>query len=253
MLDTLFKSDLKSSSAEKRLKAVSELDGAGLENQEILNQLATGDEDVSVRLAAIQKLSSAAVLYEMSKNSADDSIRAAAEKRFNEVLSAKNLLDEAQYRELLDRYPELTLRVAAHAGISSVRTQIIQNLSTPRLLEVLGITGFTDTRQLIAEKLTDIDDIGSAIKIVHGKDKTAEGILKAKIEAFRKLEQQQARNLKTVEELIGKAEYLAREKWQTGFKYEITVNRQQWDTLDFEIEPALLERYQAARAILDAR
>jgi DNA repair protein SbcC/Rad50 len=253
MLDNLFKSDWKSSSVEKRLKAVSELDGAVLENQEILTQLATQDEDVSVRLAAIQKLTSAAALYEMSKNSADDSIRAAAEKRFNEALSAKNLLDEAQYRELLDRYPELMLRVAAHAGLASVRTQIIENLSTPRLLEVLGITGFTDTRQRIAEKLTDIGEIESAIKIVHGKDKTAEGILKTKLEAFRKQEQQQARNSKTVEELIAKAEFLAGQQWQPGFKYEITVNRQQWDTLDFEIEPALLERYQAARAILDAR
>lgn len=253
MLENLFKPDLKSSSAEKRLKAVSELDADGLENQEILTQLATEDADVSVRLAAIQKLTSAAALYEMSKNSSDESVRAAAEKRFNEVLSAKNLLNEEQYRELLNRYPELTLRVAAHAGLSSARSGIIQNLSTPQLLEILGTTGYTNTRQQIAERLTAMGDLESAIKILRGKDKTAEGILKAKIDEFRKQEQQQARNLKTAEELVERAEQLAGQQWQSGFKYEIIVNRQQWDKLDFEIGAHLLERYRAARAILDAR
>jgi exonuclease SbcC len=253
MLNNLFKPDLKSNSVEKRLKAVSELDGAVLENQEMLIQLAAEDEDVSVRLAAIQKLTSAAVLYEMSKNSADDSIRPAAEKRFNELLSAKNLLNEEQYRDLLNRYPELMLRVAAQAGISSVRSGIIQNLSTSQLFEILGTTGYTDTRQLIAEKLTDIAELESALKLLRGKDKTAAGILKAKIDAFRNEEQRLARNLKTVEELIGRAEFLASQPWQSGFKYEIIVNRQQWDKLDFEIDPGLAERYLAARKIIDAR
>lgn len=253
MLENLFKPDLKSSSIEKRLKAVSELDGAAMENQEILTQLATEDEDISVRLAAIQKLNSAAVLYEMSKNASGESIRQAAEKRFNEVLTSKYILDEEQYQDLLDRYPELILRIAAHAGLSSVRDRIIETLAAPQLLEILGTTGYTNTRQLIAEKLTDIDDLGSAIKVLHGKDKTAESILKAKIDEFRKQEQQQARNLKTVEELIERAEQLASQPWQPGFKYEIIVNRQQWDKLDFEIGAHLLERYRAARAILDAR
>jgi hypothetical protein len=63
MLDDLFKPDWKSNSVEKRLKAVSELDGAGSENQQILTQLAAEDEEFSVRLAAIQKLTSAALLY----------------------------------------------------------------------------------------------------------------------------------------------------------------------------------------------
>jgi hypothetical protein len=253
MLDDLFKPDWKSNSVEKRLKAVSELDGAGSENQQILTQLAAEDEEFSVRFAAIQKLTSAALLYEMSKNSSDDSIRAAAEKRFNEVLSAKDILDESQYQDLLSRYPELLLRIAAQAAISSVRTGIIQNLSTTRLLEILGVTGYTDTRQLIAEKLTDIGELGSAIKILRGKDKNAEGIINAKIDEFRKQEQQHAGNLETVEKLIGQAEYLASREWQAGFKYEITVNRRQWDKLDFDIDTESARRYHAAREIMDAR
>jgi hypothetical protein len=176
-----------------------------------------------------------------------------AEKRFNEVLSAKGILDESQYQDLLNRYPELLLRIAAHAAIPSVRTGIIQNLSTAQLLEILGATGYTDTRQLIAEKLTDSGELESAAKMLRGKDKNAEGILKAKIDEFRKQAQQHARNLETVEELIGQAEYLASEEWQPGFKYKIVVNRREWDKLDFEIDPGLLKRYQAAREIMDAR
>jgi hypothetical protein len=68
MLVNLFKPAWKSSSVEKRLKAISAMDNASSEKQKILNQLAADDEDVSICIAAIQKLTSAALLHEMSIN-----------------------------------------------------------------------------------------------------------------------------------------------------------------------------------------
>lgn len=253
MLDAPFKPAWKSGSVEKRLKAVAELDGARSEDQEILTQLAESDEDISIRIAAIHKLSSAITLYEMSKNASNDSICTEAEKRFNEILQEKHFLSVDQYRDLLNRYPELILRIAAHAAISSVRAEVIQSLSATQLLDVLDLTTYTNSRKLIAEKLTDIEDIKSAVKIIRGKDKSAEGVLNTKIDEFKKQELQHAENLETVEKLIEEAEYLAVHDWQPGFKYQILVNQRQWDNLDFEINPDSIRRYQAARKIIDSR
>ncbi len=250
MLADLFKPAWKSSSVEKRMKAVSAMDDASSENQKVLAQLAADDEDISICIAAIQKLTSATVLHEISIKHASDPVRVEAEKRLNELMAS---LDKDQCHDLLSRYPELAVRIAAHADISSVRTEAIQNLNSNQLLQVLGQTVYSDARQLIAEKLTDIEALESARKILRGKDKNAERILKTKIDEFRKQQQQLAENLAAVEKLCEEVEYLVSHDWRSEFKAKLLVNRQHWDSLDFEIDPDSSARYQTARKIIDSR
>lgn len=253
MLADLFKPAWKSSSIEKRLKAISEMDSASSEKQKILTQLAADDEDVSICIAAIQKLTSAAELHEISIKHSNHSVCVEAEKRVNELMSTRCSLNKGQYRDLLNRYPELKLRIAAHADISSVRSEAIQSLSTNQLLEVLGLTILTDSRQLVAEKLTNIEALESARKILRGKDKNAERILKEKIDEFRRQERQHIKNLTTVEKLSEEIEYLASRDWRPEFKAKLLVHREHWDNLDFEIDPGSNRRYQTARKIVDSR
>ncbi|MBT4075504.1 MAG: hypothetical protein HOE78_02880, partial [Gammaproteobacteria bacterium] len=86
MLSSLFKPAWQSGSVEKRLRAISSMDGSSVEKQEILAQLATEDVEASVQIAAINKLTSAVRLHELTLNSANDSVRLKAENRLNEVL-----------------------------------------------------------------------------------------------------------------------------------------------------------------------
>lgn len=257
MLNDFFKPAWKSSSVEKRLKAISAMNSASLEKQKILAQLAADDADISICIAAIQKLTSVATLHEMSIKHENDSVRGEAEKRLNELLSAGCSLNEDQYRDLLNQYPELTVRVAAHAELSSVRTETIQRLAENQLVEVLSLTGYTDSRQLIAERLTNtevnIEALESARKILRGKDKNAERTLKTKIDEFRRQERQHAENLATVEKLTKEVEYLVSRDWRVEFKAKLLAHRKCWDKLDFEIDPDSNQRYQTARQIIDSR
>jgi hypothetical protein len=251
MLPDLLKPTGKSSSAEKRRKAIAEMNSVSEEQQEILFQLARDDEDSSVRIAAIRQLTSAAALHELSIKFSDSAVRTEAEKRVNELLGANHALDEAQYLDLLKQYPELQLRIAAHADSTSVRSEAIQILSSRQLLEVLGATDYTDSRQLIAEKLSNIEDLESARKIMRGKDKNAERIIKTKIDAFRSLERQQAENFARLDKLIEEVEYLASHDWLPEFKELCRAHRQQWDSLEFDIDDDTRQRYQVAREIVD--
>lgn len=253
MLEDLFKPAWKSSSVEKRLKAISAMNSASLEKQKILAQLAADDADISICIAAIQKLTSVATLHEMSIKHDNDSVRVAAEKRLNELMSAGCSLNEDQYRDLINQYPELTVRVAAYAELPSVRTEAIQRLAENQLVEVLALTSYTDSRQRIAESLTNIEALESARKILRGKDKNAERILKTKIDEFRRQERQHAENVATAEKLIKEVEYLASRDWRAEFKAKLLVHRKHWDSLDFDIDPVMNQRYQTARQIIDAR
>jgi exonuclease SbcC len=251
LINDLFKPAWKSRSVEKRRRAIIEMDNAGEGHQEILFQFATDDEDASVKIAAIRQLTSATALHELSLKLPDDAVRTEAENRVNELLGMTHVLDEKQIRDLLKRFPELQLRVAAHADLSSIRTETIQTLSRGQLLEILGVTVYTDSRQLISEKLSDIEDLESARKIMRGKDKNAERIIKAKIDAFRSHERQQTENLARVAKLIEEVEYLSIHDWLPEFKERCLAHRQQWDNLKFDIDDDSRQRYQMAREIVD--
>jgi len=261
MLTDLFKPAWKSRSVDKRLKAIAAMDSASPEKQKILTQLATDDADVSICFAAIQKLTSAAILHEMSVKHNKNSVRAEAEKRLNALMATGSSLNEEQYHELLNCYPALTVRIAIHAGLASVRTEAIQILPPSQLLEVLGLSVYTDSRQLIAERLTiieaniemNIETLESARKLVRGKDKNAERILKTKIDECRKQQRQHAQNLAALEKLCEEIEYLASRDWRAEFKDKLLVHQKHWDELDFEIDPDTNRRYQTARKIVDSR
>jgi hypothetical protein len=251
LITDLLKPAWKSRDVEKRRRAIIEMDSADAGHQEILLQLATDDEDGSVKIEAIRRLTSAAALHELSLKLPDDAVRTEAENRVNELLGMANMLDEKQFSDLLKRFPELQLRVAAHACLSSVRTETIQTLSHGQLLEVLGVTVYTNSRQLISETLADIEDLESARKIMRGKDKNAERIIKAKIDDFRNHERQQAENLALVAKLIEEIEYLSNHDWLPEFKARCRAHRQQWDSLEFDIDDDSRQRYQMAREIVD--
>ena len=252
MLSSFFKPAWQNSSVEKRLKSIADLHGDSIEHQQILLQLASEDDDGSIRIAAMQRLTDAGVLHELSKKNPDSTISVEAENRLNELMATSEAVDEAQYRNLLACYPELHLRIATHADYSSIRTLAIQNLPSGQLLEVLGVTRHTDCRQLIAEKLSDITDLESARKIMRGKDKNAERIIKAKIDAIRSHERELAENTSQVEKLIEEVEYLATHDWLPEFQMRCRAHRQQWDNLAFEVEDNDRQRYQLARELVDS-
>ena len=145
------------------------------------------------------------------------------------------------------------MRIAAHAEPATVRKEAMQGLSTDQLLELLSATIYTDSRQQIAETLVDIESLESARKIMRGKDKNAERIIKTKIDEFRRQEREQAENLATVIKLTEEVEYLSSHDWLPEFKGRCLAHRSRWDSLDFEIDADLQQRYQVAREILDKR
>ena len=70
------------------------MDNSDAGHQEILFQLATDDEDVSVKIAAIRQLTSATALHELSLKFPDDAVRTEAENRVNELLGMAHMFDE---------------------------------------------------------------------------------------------------------------------------------------------------------------
>lgn len=253
MLVDIFKPGWKSSSVEKRRKAIAGLDSDNIDQQKTLLQLAADDADNSVRMAAMQQLTSIAALHELSIKLNGNDVARDVEKRVNELLAIHHAMDEEQYSNLLKRYPELQIRIAAHADSSTIRTTAIKTLSDTQLLDVLEATVYTDSRQLIADKLSSIEQLESARKILRGKDKSAERIIKTRIESIRAHQKQLAENSACVEKLTEEVEYLATHDWLPEFRVRCMAHRDQWDSLTFDIDDDARKRYQKAREVVDSR
>ncbi len=257
MLTSLFKPAWQSRSTEKRLKAVTTMDHTRPEKQQILAQLATDDENISIRLAAIQKITSVSVLSAILQNHSSKPTHIEAEKRLEELITTNLSLDENQYHDLLHHCPQLAGHIATHVKLASVRISAIKILPPDKLLAILEQSIYTDTRQCIADQLayseTDIKILESARKILHGKDKKAERILRHKIDDCKKWTRQQAENLTCTQKLTEEIEFMASRDWRPEFKAKLIFNRQQWGKLDFDIDQQLLQRYRTARSMVDAR
>lgn len=252
MLTSLFKPAWKSSSVEKRLNAIAAMNGENSDNQDVLIQLAQ-DSESSVSIAAINKLTSVATLLELLKNQSNNVVLDEINLRIEQLLSSTASLNEAQYRELLTSHPELSGRIAALASFESVRIEAIEKLSPDQLLQVLGAAMYTDVRQQVAQKLSALDELETARKIIHGKDKKTERTLKIKIDELRKIERIHTENLATVEKLVDEAEYLSSHDWLPEFQAKYLAHCTQWDQLEFDIEAAAKQRYQSSRNTMDSR
>ena len=252
MLDQLFKPAWQSASVEKRLKAVVEMDAAIAENKIILFELAKADGDTSVRLAAIDRLQDVIQLSELLQMAAEESIKNAAGHRIDALISSEDGLLRVDIADLLQHFLDVRPRIATHAALTKIRMMALELLTDSQKIQVLGDTHFTDSRQFIAEQMDDIGDLESARKVLRGKDKKAERIVKSKIDAYRNHQRRQADNKALIEKLIEEVEYLAAHEWLPEFKARCAIHRQHWAGIDFEVDTGDLSRYQIARDKVEA-
>lgn len=81
-----FKPKWQNSNPARRLEAVVEL---GVDNQDILDRIASSDSDASVRTAAVKKLNIIPSLFKISKDDADEDVKRAAKSRYLEEVVKK--------------------------------------------------------------------------------------------------------------------------------------------------------------------
>ena len=96
MLSNPFKPAWQNPSVEKRLRAIADLHSDSIEHQQVLLQLASDDDDDSIRIAAMQRLTDAGALHELSKKNPDSPVSAEAVNRLNELMATSQVLDKAQ-------------------------------------------------------------------------------------------------------------------------------------------------------------
>ena len=247
MLGSLFKPTWQSKSSDKRKQFITELDQIDDESLHILKKLVLEDEDAEVRKLALHKIDQADVIFGLIKESTHGDTRDEAVLVFTKLTGAKSKLSEDEFRQLIKSHPETTLSITKTCPHSSLRMELLESMSLEEQIDLMAEIEYSETRKIIADKITDIELLEKARNILKGKDKNAEKIIKNKLHEIHAKQKKEEENLEKSETLCDKMEYLAtRVEWRSEFTDRYLQCQREWKALDFTPHEYLSERYNLA-------
>jgi len=224
--------------ASVRLQAVINMDDTDPERGRILKQLASEDTDLSVRLAAIERLLDLEVLLRLSKVKSDESaaITEAVELRLVQLLQ-RDAIEFAQLSNQLSTHARLAELVACHSVQGELREQALQCMHTETdFLTIVQRTRFHDTRLEAAVKLSHHDMLKAALSACRSRDKVVAKHLQLQLEEHAAAEAALIAAQHESTSCLSAMRQLAGSVWspQHAGKYQSLINR--WQVLDTDMK-----------------
>ena len=213
-----FKPKWQHSNPAKRLEAVNEMDES---NQDTLERVASTDSDVTVRTAAVKKLTAISALQSISKNDSDENIRKLAGNRYLEetVKKLKNLTDASSedltlLNDLKDtHYAEDLLK--SPNTCDAIRAELVKCCKKASVLANVAMRDASEAIATAAAQKVESDTLMADI-VKSSKHVSVRKLVSDKIRAKKEVEdggkKAAALEASKREALLGQAHHLAAEK-----------------------------------------
>ncbi|MBT8142611.1 MAG: DUF349 domain-containing protein [Gammaproteobacteria bacterium] len=254
MLDAFFKPGWQSKSVEKRIESIAELDSSQSDGPAILETLVKQDPDASVRDAALARIEDPGVIFKLSQDHFDTNIRFKAEERFAQLIGHDTKLSENQCRDIVKEHAQTNTSFIKSCPHTALRVELLQELSTEEQVNLLPSIDFSETRAYIAENIQTVKLLEKARKVLKGKDKNAEKIIKAKIDAQRAELKHAEESQETAETLCDTIEYLAgHPEWRDDFSARFNICKRRWDAIDSKPSDYLVQRFDSAFKVVSKK
>jgi len=231
-----------------RLNSLGSLDSSTPENQIIIERMATGDDDESVRLAAIDRLATVTALQRVLKaQPANTSVAGAVETRIIGLLS-DNQVSESEANELLacedSNYGPL---IAINSANETIRLSSLSKLDNESVMvAVLEQTRFHDIRLACAEKLTIEENIRMALLACRSKDKAVAKLLQSQIDKKEAAIAKQKAEIQAVATTLNSMQALSESVWSPQFPGRYAALNAKWSALDAKVRASSQSKFAAA-------
>lgn len=224
----------KSADSATRLSQVQQLDGSDPESMALLNSIAIEDEEESVRIAAIAKLTSIDTLWRRYQSLSDDSADGAAiQRRLSDLLSDSNI-DKNSLGELSDSNEHgAQMLLACHCSLAELRaTALAQLHSEDDLVEIVQKARFHETRLQAASRITSSSSIRTALSACKDRDKVVAKMLQQKIDIESAKKSEAERQDAAAKEALVMSEKLARSVWSPQTSPRLGALTARWAGID---------------------
>jgi len=240
-------------SAERRLKAISKLNSSNEKERDILCQLALSDPDQQVAQASLNALNDPLHLLKTLLSLNDEPQQNHWHARLAKVLNSDQF-DSAALLALVAQRTEITPYLIQHSSVQKIRQRLIEQQSHSNLAQLIGEVDFVDTRKQIAEILVEESDLEVARRNLKGKDKTAERLIKQKLNQIRTAAKAQGEANDSAQELCEKLEHIGRQnQWRSEYGAQFNVFTQRWEAIDPKPSSDLEQQFEHARQIVEQR
>ena len=241
-----------------RLTHVETLDPDDEASAEVLAALATGDEDVSVRLAAIARVRDLAVLRGLldaggDAGATDAAASEAAEKRLGRMFEEGEVSDVA-VRALLDTHAaRLAPLVASASPIVAQRERALDALADEHaLVGVIQGSRLHDARLAAAERLTRHDTMRAALAACRSRDKVVAKLLQQRLDAEAAAEATRIATRHAVTSALESMRALGTSVWSPQTAGRAQALRERWGAFEDEDTAADAEAFAEADARVQA-
>jgi len=231
-----------------RLTSLDSLDNSTPENQIIIEQMATNDNDESVRLAAVEKLATVTGLQRVLKaQSENTSMAGAVETRIINLLS-DNEVSESEACDLLANQDSIYAPlIAINSSDKTIRLSSLSKLDNESVMvAVLEQTRFHDVRLACAEKLTKEDNIAVALVACRSKDKVVAKLLQSRIDEKAEAQAKQEAETEAVASTLNSMIALSKSVWSPQHPGRLASLRAKWEALDVAARADSQAQYGAA-------
>jgi hypothetical protein len=250
MLSNLFTPDLQNADPVKRLRAIEKMNLADPESQSQLKKIIVEDSDAKVRTAAVHRLTDATVVNDISRTHPDQATRGEASSRLHSLIGIHTDFDEDKIRQLISSDPSLVSEVIKFSPFADLRLQLVDKLKLDQQIKIIGDIDFVDTRAHIANKLSKQEDLELARRLLRGRDKNAEKIVKSKLDELHAQQRIAQKNREEAEAICEKIEHLAEHQWETDVKNKFSVWQQRWQTLELPADEDVAKRFKLASQLV---
>jgi hypothetical protein len=240
MFKKWFKPRWQHAQAEIRKLAVSSLKLDKPEHRQVLESLALGDEDGSVRLAAAERIEDLDLLLKVYIAGHSESLC----KTLASLL-IKRVLEQGvqwqQYQPLLDQIKENTIFkdfVSAEYG-EIFAAYALGKLSEdePFFAEIAQDFAFRSVRQQAAERLTQTPLLKTVLETAKNKDKSVYRIVKQKLDALRQVERAEADQRAEVEHIMSELGRLTQLDPDPLLPHKLKQLSGRWEAVQIDLNP----------------
>ncbi|MBX2838548.1 MAG: DUF349 domain-containing protein [Gammaproteobacteria bacterium] len=219
---------------DERLLHVQQLDESDSEVQEQILSLVDNDDQPSIRLLAIGKLTSIEALWQRySAFSVNDIEAETMHKRLAELLADSTVTEAALSPVTKATHPGAQLLLANNCALASVRVQALQQIqSEDALAEVVSRSRYHETRLQAATQLTDLSLVRRALDASRDKDKVVSKHLQQLLDAESAKQAKQRAQEEAVRESVKMAEKLSSSVWSPQTAARFTTLQARWNELD---------------------
>lgn len=246
MIASFFKPKWQHPKAEKRIKAVAKMRPANEKKIAILSQLALGDSDERVRVAATEKLTNLGLLIKISKSDPSEITRDQALHNISKILLSPKECDLEEKLNVLKSLSDSNFlsHIALNSNDKELREQaILQLTDSQSLLTIAEKSQRASIRALAAERINCPDALEQLNKFARNKDNGVYKITKEKLQSIKDQEKQQILMQEKLGKLLVSIEQHSQIEYFPLFQAKLTALEAEWNELTEHADTEQQSRY----------